>query len=136
MTETDTAIRTPEIAVDGPGQPALEAAADRLLRAMIEADLDDHRWASARPLVSAAAQQLQRAQGAAVRDNLGSVPAVVSEADFALAMRPLLAEVVVVDSEAAGHFVRLAAEAALAFVRVPGGYSRWRGREDRDTTAG
>jgi hypothetical protein len=39
---------------------------------------------------------------------------VVREADFALAARPLLAEAVVVDPEAARQFAQLAVGAALA----------------------
>jgi hypothetical protein len=43
------------------------------------------------------------------------VPAVVREADFALAARPLLAAASVVDPAAAREFVQLADEATLAF---------------------
>jgi hypothetical protein len=120
---TITRIRTPESALIVPGQQNLKTAADTLLCAMTEAGLDDPRWESAGPLVSAAAQRLREALGTAVHGSCVSVPAVVREADFALAARPLLAEAVVVDPGAARQFVRLAAEAALALGRVPGGYS-------------
>jgi hypothetical protein len=114
MTMTITPIRIGESDPIVPGQPSLESAADTVLNAMTEAGLDDPRWESAGPLVSAAAQRLREALGTPVHGSCVSVPAVVREADFALAARPLLAEAVVVDPEAARQFARLAVEAALA----------------------
>jgi hypothetical protein len=96
------------------GQLSLKAAADILLSAMTEAGLDDPGWESAGPLVSAAAQSLREALGTPVHGSCLSVPAVVREADFALAARPLLAEAAVVDPDAARRFAQLAIEAALA----------------------
>lgn len=109
-----TTIHTPEIALTTPGQSTLKAAAKTLLDAMIAADLDDARWASAGHLVNTAAQRLREALGTPVHGRCVSVPPVVRERDFALAARPLLAAVVMVDPEAARQFVRLADEAALA----------------------
>jgi hypothetical protein len=113
-TVTITTMHTPDSTHAVPGQRNLEAAADTLLNAMTEAGLDDPGWESAGPLVSEAAQRLREALGTPVRGSCVSVPAVVREADFALATRPLLGEAVVVDAEAARQFVRLAFEAALA----------------------
>ncbi len=112
MTVTTSHITESESVV--PGQPSLKTAADILVGAMIKADLDNHRWESAGPLVSAAAERLREALGTPVRGSCVSVPAVVREADFASAARPLLAGATVVDPEAARQFARLAVEAALA----------------------
>ena len=111
---TITTIRTADNPSVVPGQPSLKIAVDMLLCAMTDAGLDDPRWESAGPLVSAATQWLREAMGAAVQGSCVSVPAVVREADFALAARPLQSEAVIVEPEAAQQFVRLAAEAALA----------------------
>ena len=111
---TTTTIRTPESALIVPGQQSLKTATDPLLHAMTEIGLDDPRWESAGPLVSAAAQRLREALGTAVRGSCVSVPAVVREADLALAARPLLGQATVVDPESARQFVRLAGEAAMA----------------------
>ncbi len=111
---TITTTRRPESALAVPGKQSINSAADILLHAMTEAGLDDPRWESAGPLVSEAAQRLREALGTPVRASRVSVPAVVREADFAQAARPLLGEVVVVDPEAARQFTRLAAEATLA----------------------
>lgn len=110
---TTTTIRNPEITLPAPGRLSLKTTADSLLGAMTEAGLDDPRWESAGPLVSAAAQRLREALGTPVQGHCLSVPAVVREADFARAARPLLDEAVVVDPWAAHQFVRLAVEAAL-----------------------
>lgn len=111
---TITTIRTPDNALVVLGQPSLKIASDMLLCAMTDAGLDDPGWESAGPLVSAAAQWLREAMGTAVHGSCVSVPAVVREADFALACRPLLTGAVIVEPEAARQFVRLAAEATLA----------------------
>jgi hypothetical protein len=111
---TTTTIGTPESELIVPARPSLKSAAEILLSAMTEAGLGDPRWESAGPLVSAAAQRLREALGTPLQGGCVSVPAVVRERDFALAARPLLAEEVVVDPDAAGQFVRLAVEAALA----------------------
>jgi hypothetical protein len=113
-TMTITTTRTPETPFVVPGPRSLQTAADTLLQTMAEAGLDDPRWESAGPLVSAAAERLREALGTASRGGCVAVPAVVRERDFALAARPLLAEADVVDPEAARQFVRLAVEAALA----------------------
>lgn len=110
------------------GQPSLKFAADILLSAMTEAGLDDSRWDSAGPVVSAAAQQLREALGTPVHGSCVSAPAVVREADFALAARPLLVEAVVVDPDAARQFARLAREAALALGSSPDRLERLRWR--------
>jgi hypothetical protein len=120
---TTATIHSRESAHVIPELPSLKATADALLDAMTEAGIDHPRWELAGPLVSAAAERLREALGIPVHGSCLSVPAVVREADFALATRPLLAEVVVVDSEAAGQFTRLAVEATLALGRAPGGYS-------------
>ncbi len=95
--------------------PALAGAADALLDALTEAGLDDPRWATAGPLVSAAAFCLREAFGFDVSGSCVSAPAVVREADLARATRPLLGSPTVVDAEAARQFARLAADATLAF---------------------
>ena len=111
---TVTTSNIPKSAPVVPGEPSLKTAADILVSAMNKADLDEHRWESAGPLVSAAAQSLREALGTPVHGSCVSVPAVVREADFASAARPLLAGATVVDPEAARQFARLAVEAALA----------------------
>jgi hypothetical protein len=109
-----TTIRTSADATSVLGQRSIKTVADDLLQAMTRAGLDDPRWESAGPLVSAAAQRLREALGMAIRGKCVSVPAVVREADFALAARPLLAAASVVDPAAAREFVQLADEATLA----------------------
>lgn len=120
---TITPTITPSVAPNGtdqgvafvvPGPRSMQQAADTLLQAMAEASLDDPRWQSAGPLVTAAAQRLREALGSEVHGSCVSTPTVVREADFALATRPLLADAVVVDPGAARQFVRLAVDAALA----------------------
>ena len=111
---TVTTTRTPESARLDPSEQNLRTAAETLLHAMIEAGLDDPRWESAGPLVSMAAERLREALGTPVHGRCVAAPTVVREADFALAVRPLLAEVVVMDPDAAEQFVRVAVEAALA----------------------
>jgi hypothetical protein len=124
---TMTTTRTSENARIVPGPLTLTAAADALLDAITDAGPDDPRWLSAGPLVSAAAQRLREALGTPVNGSCASMSAVVREADFALAVRPLLAEAVVVDPGAAQQFVGLAVAAALALGWVPGGYSAMEG---------
>jgi len=109
-----TTIRTPGNAIAVPDQRSINAVADDLLQAMTRAGLDDPRWESAGPLVSAAAHRLREALGTTIRGKCVSVLAVVREADFALAARPLLADAAVVDPAAAREFVQLADEARLA----------------------
>lgn len=104
----------PESALSVSSRPNLKTAADMLLTAMTQAGLDDPRWESAGPIVSAAAQRLREALGTPVSVSALSGPAVVREADFALAARPLLGGAVAVDPEAARQFAGLAIEAALA----------------------
>jgi hypothetical protein len=111
---TTTTIRNLESRLIVPGRQSIKTAADTLLHAMTETGLEDPRWESAGPLVSAAAQRLREALGTAVRGDCVSGPAVVRETDFALSARPLLADAAVVDPNAARQFVGLAVEAALA----------------------
>ena len=83
--------------------------------AMHEADLDEARWQAAGPLVGAAADLLRAALGTPVNSSAVSAPAVVREADFAMAARPLLHDAsIVVDGEAAAQFLQLCRDAALA----------------------
>ena len=117
MTITPTTFPAPHQAA--PPRPtadrgALQSAAEMLLLVMSEADLDPARWGTAGPLVTAAAEQLRKTVGAPVTGNSVSAPAVVREADFAHATRALLLTDSVVDLRAAGNFLRLAHEAALA----------------------
>jgi hypothetical protein len=109
-----TTIRTTENALTVPDQQTIKTAVDALLHAIAKADLNDLRWESAGPLVSAAAQRLREALGTEVRGKCVSVPPIVRAADFAQAARPLLAEAALVDPEAAQQFVQLAGEATLA----------------------
>jgi len=111
---TTTTIRTPRNAPVVPGPHIIKIVADSLLRAMTEAGFDDPQWESAGPLVSAAAQRLREALGTPVNGTCVSVSAVVREADFAQAARPLLVDAPVVDIVAAREFVQLAGEAQLA----------------------
>ena len=97
-----------------PAPSDLRATTDRLLHAMTEAGLDDPRWEVAGPIVTAAAQLLREALGTPSQVTCVFVPAVVREADFASAARPLLTDAAVVDEGAARMFVRLSFEAALA----------------------
>lgn len=97
-----------------PNPHVIKAVADSLLNAMTEAGFDDPHWESAGPLVSAAAQRLREALGTPVNGSCVSVSAVVREADFAMATRPLLVDAPVVDIVAARGFVQLAGEAQLA----------------------
>jgi hypothetical protein len=110
-----TTIRTSGNALTVADQRRIKAVSEDLLQTMTRAAVDDPHWESAGPLVSAAAQRLREALGTAIRGKCVSVPAVVREADFALAARPLLTEVAVVDPAAAREFVQLAGEATLAF---------------------
>ena len=109
-----TTIRTSGNAPSVPDLRSIESVADDLLTAMTRAGLADAHWESAGPLISAAAQRLREALGTPIHGKCVSVSAVVREADFALAARPLLAEATVVDPAAAREFVQLAGEARLA----------------------
>lgn len=117
MTITPTTFRATQQAASpratGDG-PTVQSAAERLLLVMTEADLDPARWSAAGPLVTAAAEQLRNAVGAPVTGSSMSAAAVVREADFAHAAQALLRTPDVVDPEAAGTFLQLAHEAALA----------------------
>ena len=114
MTITITTIPTHESALVVPGEPTVETSAELLLNAITDAGLDDPRWVSAGVLVTEAAEWLRQALGTQAQGSCASVPPVVREADFTMAARPLLGGAVVVDVEAARHFVRSALEAALA----------------------
>ena len=107
-------IRTNRNAHTVPDLLTIKTSVDALLHTLAEADLNDPRWESAGPLVSAAAQQLRQALGTEVRGKCLSVPPVVRAADFAQAARPLLAEAALVDPAAAQQFVQLAREATVA----------------------
>lgn len=109
-----TTIRTTGNTLTVPDQQTIKTSADALLHAMAEANLDNPRWESAGPLVSAAAQRLREALGTEVRGKCVSVPPIVRAADFAHAARPLLAEAALIDPAAAQQFVQLADEATLA----------------------
>ncbi len=110
---TTTTIRTGSThAVPGPY--IVKTVADSLLQAMTDAGFDAPHWEAAGPLVSAAAQRLREALGTPVNGICVSVSAVVREADFAIAARPLLVDAPVVDFVAAREFVQLAGEAQLA----------------------
>ncbi len=89
-------------------------AAQSLLEAMTEAGLDNPRWGSAGPCVSAAAHRLRTAFGVVARGTCASTPPVVREADFAAAARLLLRDTDLVDQGAAQEFVALARDAVLA----------------------
>lgn len=107
-------LRTSRDALVASDQRSIKAVADALLHAMTDAGLDDSRWESAGPLVSAAALRLREALGTAIRGKCVSAAGVAREADFAMAARPLLVDATVVDPEAAREFVQLATEATLA----------------------
>lgn len=98
-----------------PGPRALRAATRTLLDAMTVAGLGDPRWATAGPLVSAAALRLRKALGAASHGSCVGTAPVVRERDFAVAARGLLRDDVhLTDLAAARDFVRLALDAARA----------------------
>jgi len=111
---TTTTIRTAGSTNAVPGPYIVKTVADSLLQAMTDAGFDAPHWESAGPLVSAAAQRLREALGTPVNGACVSVSAVVREADFAIAARPLLVDAPVVDFVAAREFVQLAGEAQLA----------------------
>jgi hypothetical protein len=111
---TVTTIRTDEPTRQDADVRLLATAAKELLAAMALADLDATRWESAGPLVSAAAQRLRDALGLPQDGVCGSVPPVVREADFGVAVRPLLGTPTVADTGAVQDFLGLAVDAALA----------------------
>jgi hypothetical protein len=109
-----TTIRTNRNAHTVPDLLTIKTSVDALLHTLAEADLNDPRWESAGPLVSAAALRLREALGTEIRGKCVSVPPIVRAADFAQAARPLLADAALVVPAAAQQFVQLAGEAALA----------------------
>lgn len=108
-----TGVGAPPITYPGPR--GVSTAAGVLLDAMTAAGLDDPRWETAGPLVSAAALRLRQALGVPVLGTCVGTAPVVREHDLATAARGLLArEVHLADVAAAREFVRLALEAAVA----------------------
>lgn len=105
----------PRLSLTVPSLRAVENAAGTLVRVMTEVGLDDPRWETAGPLVSAAALRLREALGTPVSGSCVSAPSVVRERDFTAAARTLLDDrVTLVDPWAGRAFVGLAVEAALA----------------------
>jgi hypothetical protein len=114
MTITIT-IQDPDRTVVLPCLRAVEAAATMLLDAMTAAGLDDPRWQTAGPLVSAAALRLRECLGTPVRGTCVSGVPVVREADFAVAARALFSRDARLVAPMAGRdFVRIAVKAGLA----------------------
>ena len=98
-----------------PSVHAVRSVAGRLLQQLAGTELDDPRWSSAGPLVTAAAGALRRALGMPVTETRLPTPDVVREADFARAARPLLAgQATLVDPVAGREFVRMATRALVA----------------------
>jgi hypothetical protein len=113
MTATLTTVQTRTAAP--PSLAVITEAADGLLDALTAAGLDDPRWESVGPLVSAAALLLREAIGAPVAGSSAGAPPIVRECDVATAARCLLGREVCVQNASAAHaFVKLATKAIAA----------------------